>query len=339
MTTGALALVQKGRLDMATVFKRNGKGNWIISWYDAEGKRRCKSSKTTDHATAERIAAKLEAEVALRREGVVDSRLDRIAKQAGLPISSHLDDFGAHQRTRAGVDHIEKTRRFIEKICEFNNWRLLRDLDADGANRYAEHKFGEGRSPRTVQSHLTALTSFSRWAVRTGRLIADPLATVSKPNPESDRRVIRRFLTHEEFDWLSTITQRSIEAFGMDGPQRALLYRTAIETGLRAGELRSLTRGKLHLSGDTPFILAKASTTKNKKIARQYVTKELAHELSVFVSRKVSGVAVFGMPSAFDTAEMLRADLAKARAEWLATIPDPQQRIELARRLSAGVRF
>ena len=53
---------------MATVFKRGGKGNrggnYYIQWYDHTGKRRSKSAKTTDMATAQRIASKLEAEVA-----------------------------------------------------------------------------------------------------------------------------------------------------------------------------------------------------------------------------------------------------------------------------------
>ena len=63
---------------MASIFKKNGKGSYIIAYFDHTGHRREKSSRTTDHATAARIANKLEAGTALRREGVVDLRQDRL---------------------------------------------------------------------------------------------------------------------------------------------------------------------------------------------------------------------------------------------------------------------
>ncbi len=102
---------------MATVFKRGGKGSWIIQWYDACGKRQCKSSRTTDHAAAIRIANKLEADALLRKEGVIDPRLDKIAAQAGRPLNEHLDAFGDAQRSQASVEHVEDTRRCIEVVC------------------------------------------------------------------------------------------------------------------------------------------------------------------------------------------------------------------------------
>ena len=69
---------------MGSIFKRGGKGNrhgyWYIQWRDYTGKRRSKCTKTTDKASAERIVRKLEADSSLRREGVIDSGLDAIAK-------------------------------------------------------------------------------------------------------------------------------------------------------------------------------------------------------------------------------------------------------------------
>ncbi len=313
---------------MATLFKRAGKGAWVMQWYDSEGKRQTKSSRTTDHAAATRIASKIEADVQLRLSGVIDPRLDRMAQQAARPISDHLDEFGAAMRAKSGVEHIDDTRRMIERLCEHAGWSLLRDIDADGANRYAEHLFSLGRAARTVNAQLTAVKALTTWAVRTARLSHDPLATVAKPNAESDRRVIRRFLSHDEYQWLDSVTRRASDSYGMTGHDRALLYAVAIQSGLRAGELRSLTRGKLHLSGSKPFILAEAKATKNKKIARQYVTRPLADELRAMVSRKVGGAVVFDLPSEHDLASMLRCDLAAARAVWLDTFPTAQKRIE-----------
>jgi integrase len=48
---------------------------------------------------------------------------------------------------------------------------------------------------------------------------------------------------------------------------RSLLYTAACYTGLRQNELRLLCWGDLHLDGDKPHIVARASTTKNGKDA------------------------------------------------------------------------
>jgi hypothetical protein len=76
---------------MASVFKRGGpraKGSWYSSWVDHTGERKSKSAKTTDKATALRIAAKYEADAALRRDGVIDPALDEIGKQSQRFIES-----------------------------------------------------------------------------------------------------------------------------------------------------------------------------------------------------------------------------------------------------------
>ena len=140
--------------------------------------------------------------------------------------------------------------------------------------------------------------------------------------------MVRRFLSYEEWSWLDSITRQSVERYGMTGLERALLYATAIQTGLRSNELRSLTRGKLHLKSNPPFIMAEARSTKNKKTARQYIQPELAAELSHFVGTKLAGASVFTMPATYTVATMLRADMEEARSKWLDTFGDVQERIE-----------
>ena len=67
---------------------------------------------------------------------------------------------------------------------------------------------------------------------------------------------------------------------------RLLLYRAAVQTGLRSCELRSLTRGQLHLSADPPFVTCKTGSTKNRKLARQYIQADLAMDLQAHITAK-----------------------------------------------------
>ncbi len=81
-------------MSVASVYKRGGsknrRGKWYIQWFDHTGKRCSKCSGTTDKAAAERIARKLEAEAALRREGVIDPTLDAVSRESQRSIESHL---------------------------------------------------------------------------------------------------------------------------------------------------------------------------------------------------------------------------------------------------------
>ncbi len=309
---------------MASIYKRNGIGKYRIDWFDHTGKRRTKSSGTTCKATATRIAAKLEAEAALKRERVIDPTLADLDTIALMPLKVHLDDYGSAMASKSKQGHIDDTRIAIEKM----GFKTLREITADKVNSYASDLRKAGRSARTVASHLQSIKGFTRWAVTNGKLARDPLITVSKPSVEDDRRLVRRFLSHDEWKWLDSITRQSGERGGMRGIERALLYATAIQTGLRSGEMRSLTRGKLNLTDATPFVIAKPGGTKNKKLARQYIQPELATELKQLVGKKLAGANVFAMPKEHDVADMLRADIEAARAEWLSTFSDPQERIE-----------
>ena len=314
---------------MATVFKRGNVGKYQIAWYDHLGKRRIKSSGTTDKAAATRIANKIENEVALRKECIIDPRLDALLEQAKRSLKDSLNDYDAAMNAKGtSSGHIDATQTKIESIANSVGMKVVADLTADAMNDFAANQRAEGKSARTIESYIQAAKGFTRWLVINGKLVADPLATVKKPSTEDDRRVVRRYLTREEWTWLDSVSRSSPTRYGMTGLERALLYSTAIQTGLRSNELRSLTRGKLNLTINPPFILAKPAGTKNKKLARQYVQPELAAELMNLAKGKLGGTAVFDMPSKFDIADMLRADLADARLKWLDTFDDAQDRIE-----------
>src|SRR4051794_15540591 len=94
----------KGFSTMASVFKRKAdrqrKGSpWYLAYRDAEGRRRTVKG-CPDKAATERMAAKLESDAALRREGLVDPKDDAYRRHAARPAADHLADWGADIRAR-----------------------------------------------------------------------------------------------------------------------------------------------------------------------------------------------------------------------------------------------
>ena len=97
-------------------------------------------------------------------------------------------------------------------------------------------------SAQTYNAYLQSLKQFCKWMVVEQRASASPIEHLSGLNVQADRRHVRRPLTLDEIHRLLTVTQSEPKRFGATGLERAMLYRLALDTGLRANELRSLTR-------------------------------------------------------------------------------------------------
>ena len=318
---------------MASIFKRTDKatgkrsGNWMIAFFDATGRRITKSSGTTDKAAAEQIARHLEAEVAKRKAGLIDPRQEAFAVHAMKSLSEHLDAFEAAIESQAKANHVQRTRAKIDRMVKWCGWSILRDVEADGVNRFASSLRAANQAPATIRHYITAIRHFTKWATESGRLPYDVLVTVKKPNAKTDRKINRRALSIDELQWLYATTETEPTRHGLVGRERALVYRVAVMTGLRAGELRGLTRGDFRLTDERPHIVIPATISKNGKTDYQPIASDLVPRLLDHLRTKSKEAAVFGLRE-FETADMVRADMEAARAAWLATITDPQKRIE-----------
>jgi len=319
---------------MASIFKRGGSKNrggaYTIQFIDHTAKRVTKSSGTTDRAAALRIAAKLETDAALLRSGVIDHKQEAFSHEGQRPFSEHLTSYRhkleAAQRSHT---HITETIITIEKLATACDYKLLSDINADRLNAYAAKLRTDGRSARTIQKHLAAVKSFTRWLVETRKIPFDPLASIKKPNPKTDRRHERRMLLPAEWTWLrASILGGGKVRDGMTAAERVALYGVGIVTGLRSNELRSLTRSSLHLDGPQPFIVCAAANTKNKKSAKQFLPQDIAQELRGLTADLAPRRPVFPMPHPTDVARMLRADVVDARAAWIDDASDAPEEHE-----------
>jgi integrase len=301
-----------------SIFKRGDIGPWYISWYDAVGKRKSHCTKTTDKATAQRILAKTLADVALRRDGVIDARQESVVIESAKPIETHLADFVGMMNARQRSDrHIKSTLFLIRQVCKAAGFDKVSDITADGLNRITADLKAEGKSTRTAQARVVAMKAFTRWLADHGKLSHDPLRSVKRPSVKTDRRLRRRMLLPTEWPCLRAATLASGPRNGMNPLERVALYAVAIQTGLRSAEVRSVTKADLFLAGEKPYIRCKAEDTKNGQEARQYIHADLAEELRWLVANKTPTANVFPMPDEFHVAEMLRGDLAAARKQWI----------------------
>jgi integrase len=300
---------------MGRIYKRGQV--WYCDYIDANGNRVRKNTKMKDKQLANKVLHLWEGDQRQIEVGL------KQATRAGDLIESLLFQFiAAKQTARTSKDHIDRTIQLVRAVCSFNGWKLLGDISADGVNKFGQHLIEqEGQAARTIASMITAMRTFCRWCVRTRALLADPTASVAKPSIQSDRRIERRMLSPEEWAWIKTTLKVENVRNGQSSDERLLMYRLAIETGLRSNELRSLKCSSLVLNGSEPHVIAKAKITKNSELAKQYVSDQLAADLRSHIKGKRPGSAVFNVVSRLEMARTLRSDLDDARTLWLAS-PD-----------------
>jgi len=175
-----------------------------------------------------------------------------------------------------------------------------------------------GLGANTFNGYVTALKGFGKWMIREGRASENPMEGLRKLNAKTDKRHERRPFLVEEILWLLATTRNGPVRGGMTGVERAMLYRLAVETGFRANELRSLTRGSLALDGEHPSVAVAAGYSKRRRDDVLPLRADTAEELVEFLGAKLPLAKVFNMPRAYDVAEkILRPDLAHGRQAWL----------------------
>ena len=104
--------------------------------------------------------------------------------------------------------------------------------------------------------------------------------------PLSDRVKINRGLRKgEPTANVREATRKKCERLGRE---RALIYKTLVLTGLRRGELASLTVGQLELDGEYPIIVLRAADEKNREGSEIPVRSDLSDDLRAWIGEKLA---------------------------------------------------
>ena len=189
-----------------------------------------------------------------------------VREAAARPLTELLGEYLAELESRARTPRtLRKYRNTLRKLFERCQWQKVQEVTARSFCQWRNHC---GLSGKTSNDLLACATSFFDWLERQRMLSENPLKHVERVDTRGKSQY-RRALTPEEVRRLLTVVPHI----------RAVVYVTAIYTGLRRSELNQLRWGDLHLDTLSPFVVAPASITKNKKEAKLPLRPEVVEAL------------------------------------------------------------
>ncbi len=247
----------------------------------------------------------------LVKVGLLSRERVAVAKAIGEHVADWRAALLAKGTTPTHADLVTGRARRIIDACGFTHYA---DVDADKVMTYLDGlrqdtEARRGLSAQTFNFYVAALKGFCRWMVRGRRATENPVAHLDGLNVRTDRRHDRRALTVAELHKLLDTTDAGPERGCMTGAERAMMYRLALETGLRANEIRTLTRGSFKLDGTEPTVTVAAAYSKHRREDTLPLRAELAAELCDFLAGLAPAAQAFRLPAdGHKAASMFNAD-------------------------------
>ena len=337
--------------------RKTGQGRTAAKWYveltDHMGTRR-RIPGFADKGASESFGRRLERLAAHRATGEplpkdmqtwlesLAPRMQRRLADIGLfdraragvlaPLAEHIEAYRAHlTATGASARYVKLTVAQVERVVAECGFRYWPDIRAGVVVTFLNGLRGDtderrGISAKSFNGYVGAMKAFCSWMVKDSRASESPMRHVKPLNVQVDRRHVRRALSIEEIRWLLDTTAKEPERFGMTGADRALLYRVAIETGIRAGELESLTRESFDLAGKRPAVKVAAACSKHRRDDVVPLRPDTAAALAARLESVFAGQRIFKIGG--KGARMLRDDLEAGRRAWIADEKRPALRRE-----------
>jgi integrase len=152
-----------------------------------------------------------------------------------------------------------------------------------------------------TEDELRRLLFVARWRpiAEYGRTVVAKTGEDLPSDPQSRKTWSLRPLTAETLQDAAELARRKLEgntAFLDDldrrGRERALVYKLAVLTGLRRGEIEALTLSHLHLEGPTPFVRMRPQDTKNREAVDVPLRGDLVDDLRQWITAKQNASGV-----------------------------------------------
>ncbi len=263
--------------------------------------------------------------------------LDAGEVYADKPLADHIDNWEAAKRANGNAEDsiipvIAHVRRIVAAL-ELVTWK---DLKAPGvAGRIKTWVAGlraKGEiNGTTTNKYIADIKSLCRWMHAEGfakDIALENLQPVDNADSDADRR---RALSVAEMHRLVDAAAAGEKRHGLTGDERAILYRFAFETGMRPGQMRTLTVANFRLDDNPPTVQSQARFVKRRKVHEQVLRAELAADLQKRFAAMMPASPAFRMPSDGRMADMLRDDLAEARRAWIGEAVTDEERVKRAK--------
>lgn len=310
-----------GKLRTAEVFEgKNGSlrirgttKSYIAKFRDAAGLWVEEATGCTDETAARAVLTRLQRRAELVRAGVLTPEEDAASKHGGELIETTLDAWRDHLRLKGSTEHwYTQARRRVARVAGDRGVKRLRDFTAANVERWLAEQADAGMSAGTRNGYRQACVTFVNWCVRTRRFTHNPLLAVAVADQRADTRRKRRALTESELARLLDAAQRRPLADALMvrrgddegkpmakvsdktrdrllrlGRERALIYKTLVLTGLRKGELASITVGQVDLGGAVPHLLLHARDEKNRNGSEIPLRTDLAADIRAWLADRL----------------------------------------------------
>jgi integrase len=216
-----------------------------------------------------------------------------VGRHQGAPLAEHLVAYLSHLDAKGACpEHRSESGRQLRRVAADCSLHRLADPDRAKLEAWPTQQARTGMSARTRNSYLASALAFCNWRAEptVGRLTHNPFRGIPKSNEQADPRRQWRAMTEAELlrllavardrplrealtvrkgprrgERYANVRPEVRERLARMGRERALIYKTLVLTGLRKGELASLTVAQLHLHGPVPFAALDAANEKNRE--------------------------------------------------------------------------
>ncbi len=287
---------------------------YTAKYRDHNGRLVKRSTGCRDEANARRRLSEWESEVERVRAGVLSPADADMSQHTRTPLESHFTAFDTRQQAR-GTDpkYRENTLRALRTVAAECSFAILADVKPEPVERWLVARTEAGASARTRNLARESWLVFLNWCIETGRLATNPLTGLSKANVKADPRRQRRPLAEDELDRLlavavtrpttaklainrgkrkgqagAKLSDSTRAALERSGRERALLYKALVLTGLRKGELASISVGQVRLDGDPPHFTLAAADEKARRGALVPLRDDLACDLREWLALRLT---------------------------------------------------
>jgi site-specific recombinase XerC len=173
------------------------------------GDREFKAKGYTDKEATRQLASRLERE-AMYENGAGIS--DPYKEHRKRPLTEHLADYSQYLGDKErNANYVQTTAQRIRDTIDGCRFVHMSDISPSKVQRFLAELRSFGASVTSSNHYLTAMKMFVNWLVNDRRSPDSPIAGMSKQNPDTDRRRVRRPLAWEEFDRLLRATAAGIE--------------------------------------------------------------------------------------------------------------------------------